>query len=73
MNYLAEVYRKQGKYGVNDTEKIYLRALAINNKCFGEWSNHPEIAENLNGLAQVYTRQTNFYKAEPLFKSVIVS
>jgi hypothetical protein len=28
-------------------ERIYLRALEINRRCFGD--EHPEVAENLNG------------------------
>jgi len=36
---------------------------------FGE--EHPEIAENLNGLGQVYKGQINYTKAEPVFKESI--
>lgn len=63
LNYLAEVYRAQvlqllfiswnniiqiqGKYSYDGAEKVYLRALEINRRVFGE--DHPEVAENLNG------------------------
>jgi len=70
LNYLAEVHRKQGKYGYDGAEQIYDRALRINRACFGN-GDHPEIAENLNGLAQVYKNQQNYNKSEPLFKEAI--
>lgn len=71
LNYLAEVYRKQGKFGRGGAEAVYERALKINQHCYGEWNDHPEIAENLNGLAQVYKAQFNYIKAEATFKTAI--
>lgn len=63
------MYRKQGRVGYDGAEKLYLEALEINRYNFG--SEHPEIAENLNGLAQVYKAQMNYLKAEPVFKEAI--
>jgi len=63
------VYRKQGKFGWDGAEALYLRALQINRSVFGE--EHPEVAENLNGLAQVYKGQMSCLKAEPLFIDAI--
>lgn len=71
LNYLAEVYRKQGKFGRGGAEAVYERALKINQQCYGEWNDHPEIAENMNGLAQVYKAQFNYVKAESMFKAAI--
>lgn len=71
LNYLAEVYRKQGKFGRGGAEQVYERALKINQQCYGEFNDHPEIAENLNGLAQVYKAQFNYVKAESTFKTAI--
>lgn len=48
---------------------MYLEALEINRYNFG--SEHPEIAENLNGLAQVYKAQMNYIKSETFFKEAI--
>jgi len=70
LNYLAEVYRKQSKYGYDGAEKLYERALKINRNIFGT-GDHPEIAENLNGLAQVYKCQQSYRKSEPLFIEAI--
>lgn len=36
-----------GRYDYEGPEKLYLRALEINRRLFGE--EHPEVAENLNG------------------------
>lgn len=71
LNYLAEVYRKQGLFGRGYAETTYDKALKINQQCYGEWNDHPEIAENMNGLAQVYKAQLNYTKAEPMFKAAI--
>jgi nephrocystin-3 len=71
MNYLAEVYRKQGLNGRGYAETTYDQALKINRHCYGDWNDHPEIAENMNGLAQVYKAQLNYTKAEPMFKAAI--
>eukprot|EP01098_Paradermamoeba_levis_P006436 TRINITY_DN2668_c0_g1_i3.p1 TRINITY_DN2668_c0_g1~~TRINITY_DN2668_c0_g1_i3.p1 ORF type:complete len:117 (-),score=24.95 TRINITY_DN2668_c0_g1_i3:374-724(-) len=57
--------RKNGKYTYDGPEPLYIRALEINKKVFGE--EHPEIAENLNGLAQVFKHQFNYSKAEPMY------
>jgi hypothetical protein len=51
LNLIAEVYRKQGKYGYDESEQLYHKALDINLEKFGE--EHPEVAECMNGLAQV--------------------
>ena len=71
LNYLAEVYRKQGLFGRGYAETTYEKALKINQRCYGEFNDHPEIAENMNGLAQVYKAQLNYTKAEPMFKAAI--
>jgi tetratricopeptide (TPR) repeat protein len=71
LNYLAEVYRKQGLFGRGHAETTYEKALKINQQAYGEFTDHPEIAENMNGLAQVYTAQLNYTKAEPMFRSAI--
>jgi tetratricopeptide (TPR) repeat protein len=71
LNYLAEVYRKQGLFGRGFAETTYERALKINQHAYGEWNDHPELAENMNGLAQVYKAQLNYTKAEPMFLKAI--
>jgi len=50
-------------------KKLYERALKINRNIFKD--DHPEIAENLNGLAQVYKAQQSYRKAEPLYLQAI--
>jgi len=69
LNLLAEVHRKEGKLTYDGAEKLYLEALEINREVFCE--EHPEVAENLNGLAQVYKGQLNYTKAEPVLKQSI--
>ena len=47
---LGLVYWKQGKYA--DAEGLYKRALAIREKALG--ASHPDVAQTLNNLANVY-------------------
>ena len=46
----------QGKY--DDAESLHKQALIIRRKVFGE--EHPDAAESLNNLAEVYRAQVRF-------------
>ena len=50
LNNLAELYRRQGKYG--KAEPLYQRSLAIAEKALGP--DHPSTATSLNNLALLY-------------------
>ena len=65
--YLANLYRKQGKYG--EIEPLYKRGLAIREKAFGE--NHPSIVVFLNSLASLYAQQSKRVEAEALYKRAL--
>ena len=56
LNKLAGLYRAQGKYA--DAEPLYRRALPIWEKARGR--DHPDVAINPDGLAEVYRKQGNY-------------
>jgi len=61
---IAPLYDKEGRYG--EVEKLYKRALDINEKALDPW--HPDVADSLNNLALLYTQQGRYDEAEPLYK-----
>jgi tetratricopeptide (TPR) repeat protein len=63
LNNLAALYHSQGKYAF--AEDHYKRALAINEKLFGNES--LEVARNLYNLAVLYSAKSRFDEAEPLY------
>ncbi len=67
LNYLAGLYRTQGRYAV--AEPLQRRALAINEKALG--SDHPGLATDLNNLAKLYHHQGKYAEAEPLYKRAL--
>ena len=67
LNYLAELYRAQGKYA--EAEPLYQRALAIWEKALGP--EHPIVATSLNNLALLYRDQGKYAEAEPLLQRAL--
>ena len=65
LNNLAALYDAQGKHA-EETESLYKRALAIDERSLGP--NHPDVAADLNNLAELYRTQRKFDEAEPLYK-----
>ena len=59
--------RNQGKY--DEAEPLYQRALAIREKALGP--DHPDVAESLNNLAELYSNQGKYAEAEPLYKRAL--
>src|SRR5437870_5060886 len=59
--------RNQGQY--KQAEPLYQRALAIDEKAFGP--DHPDVARDLNNLAELYYNQGQYEQAEPLFKRAL--
>src|SRR6185437_1520567 len=55
---------QQERYG--KAEPNYKRTIAVDIKALGP--NHPSLANDLNGLAQLYITQTRYADAEPLLK-----
>ncbi|CAM9444501.1 unnamed protein product [Ectocarpus fasciculatus] len=60
---LAYVLKEQGKY--DDAEPLYVRSLAIDEKALGP--THPEVAVDLNNLAELLESQGKYEEAEPLY------
>jgi tetratricopeptide (TPR) repeat protein len=54
---------QQGKY--NEAIPLAEKALAIREKLLGK--EHPDVAQSLNNLAELYRVQGNYSKAEPLY------
>jgi tetratricopeptide (TPR) repeat protein len=61
------VYKEQGRHA--EAEALYKRALAISEKALGP--DHPEVAESLNNLAELYGAQGRYADAEPLYKRAL--
>ena len=53
LNNLASLYKEEARYA--DTEPLYKRALAIREKALGP--DHPDVAQSLNNLADLYSAQ----------------
>ena len=64
---LAELYRNSGRY--TETEPLYKRALAIQEKALGP--DHPDVAQTLNKLALLYDNEGRYADAEPLYKRAL--
>ncbi|MCA2856219.1 MAG: tetratricopeptide repeat protein [Microcystis sp. M065S1] len=58
---------QQGKY--NEAIPLAEQALAIRKKVLGD--NHPDTAQSLNNLAELYTVQGRYSEAEPLYKQAL--
>ncbi len=67
LNYLAALYRTQGKYAA--AKPLYQRSLAIREKALGP--EHPDVALSLNNLAALYYAQGNYAQAEPLYQRAL--
>jgi tetratricopeptide (TPR) repeat protein/energy-coupling factor transporter ATP-binding protein EcfA2 len=52
-----------------EAEPLFQRALAINEKALGP--DHPEVAVNLNNLAELYQAQGRYAQAEPLYRRAL--
>ena len=53
---MEDFFDFQGKY--DDAESLQKQALIIRRKVFGE--EHPDVAQSLNNLAEVYRAQVRF-------------
>lgn len=67
MNNLGLSLMLAGSY--DNTEPLFKRALAINEKALGP--NHPDVATSLNNLAGLYKSQGKYTEAEPLYKRAL--
>lgn len=61
---MAGLYIAGGKY--SEAEPLFLHALAIREKALGP--DHPDVANSLNRLGEIYTTQGRYNEAEPLFQ-----
>jgi tetratricopeptide (TPR) repeat protein len=63
---LCRTYRcpDQGRYA--EAEPLYKRALRIDEKALGP--EHPDVAIDLNNLAELYRAQGHYAEAEPLYQ-----
>jgi CHAT domain-containing protein/tetratricopeptide (TPR) repeat protein len=52
-----------------EAEPLYRRALAIDQKAYGD--ENPHVAINLNNLGLMYTQEAHYAEAEPLFKQAL--
>ena len=53
---MGDFFDFQGKY--DDAESLHKQALTVRRKVFGE--EHPDVAQSLNNLAEVYRAQVRF-------------
>ena len=60
---------EEGRYA--DSDPLYKRALAIREKALGP--DHPDVAQSLNNLADLYRAQGRHADAEPLYKRALAS
>ncbi len=60
---LSTFYRAQGLY--QQAVPYVERSLTLSEQCFGK--NHPEVATDLNNLADLYESQGKYAEAEPLY------
>jgi tetratricopeptide (TPR) repeat protein len=67
LNAHATILQLMGRY--SEAEPLLQRALAINEKTLG--SNHPDVASNLNNLANLLCDQGKYNEAEPIFRRAI--
>ncbi|NEP10634.1 MAG: tetratricopeptide repeat protein, partial [Symploca sp. SIO2C1] len=63
INYLAYLYKLQGRY--DEAEPLYLQALALLKKLFGH--KHPNVAISISYLAGLYCSQGRYDEAELLY------
>ena len=61
------VYKEEGRYA--DADPLYKRALATWKKALGP--EHPDVAQLLNNLADLYLAQGRYADAEPLYKRAL--
>ena len=59
---LASLYQTLDRF--DEAEKLFLQAVAIDEKAYG--ANHTEVAIDLNNLAWLYAQQGKYAKAEEL-------
>jgi len=64
---MSSAIYKQSRY--QQSEPLYKRMIAIDVKALGE--NHPAVADDLSGLALLYTTQGRYQEAEPLLKRAL--
>ncbi len=64
MDQTAVAFLNAGKYA--EAEPLYKRSLAITEKALGP--EHPNVANSLNNLAELYRAQGKYAEAEPLYK-----
>ena len=58
-----------GRYA--DADPLYNRALANREKALGP--DHPDVAQSVNNLADLYSAQGRYADAEPLYKRALAS
>jgi tetratricopeptide (TPR) repeat protein len=71
---LVEYLNLQGKASLEgghyvDAQQPFERALVLREQALG--SNHPDLAQSLNNLAELYRTQGQYAKAEPLLKRAL--
>ncbi|MEM9265723.1 MAG: tetratricopeptide repeat protein [Cyanobacteria bacterium P01_F01_bin.13] len=52
-----------------DAEQLFRRAITLNRRLFGE--EHPDVAQSLNDLAELYYHQGHYSEAEPLYQEAL--
>jgi len=67
MSCLALFYAAQARYG--EAEPMYRRALAIDEGSFG--AGHPDVARDLNNLAQLLADTNRLDEAEPMYRRAV--
>jgi tetratricopeptide (TPR) repeat protein len=67
LNYAGGALYDAGKYG--DAEPLYQRALQIREQVLGP--QHPDVAQGLNNLAELYHTQGKYEEAEPLYQRAL--
>ena len=61
------MYRDQARYA--EAEPLHKRALAIREKALG--AEHPDVATNLNNLAELYRDQARYAEADSLLQFIV--
>ena len=61
--------QEKGRYA--DADPLYKRALATWKKALGP--DHPDVAQSVNNLADLYLAQGRYADAEPLYKRALAS
>ncbi|MGH6848648.1 MAG: tetratricopeptide repeat protein, partial [Methylocella sp.] len=67
LNAAGEIDQTVGRY--SEAEPLLQRALSIREKTLG--SDHPDVGESVNNLAQLYAAQGQYAKAEPLHQRAL--